>query len=130
MRGGGVARSAADNHFSKAVRTRDHFTCQFCGKEGNEAAHIYGRAKKSVRWSMDNAVTLCNYHHRYFTAHPIDFYDWLRSYLGDGHLEILREKANSLLKTNKAQRAEISKHYREELKKAERNPLHRIVSYN
>ena len=130
MRGGGVRRDACDNWFSKCVRHRDGHTCQKCGKGGTDAAHIYGRAKKSTRWSMDNAVTLCSYCHRYFTAHPIDFHDFLRSLYGDGHLEILREKANAILKTNKILRKEISDHYRGELKKAEANPLYNIVSYN
>lgn len=128
--GGGISRSAADNWFSKCVRHRDRNTCQYCQKEGNEAAHIYGRAKKSTRWSMDNAVTLCNYHHRYFTAHPLDFHDWLLKLYGEGHLELLREKANSILKTNALLRKEISAHYRGELRKAEKNPLYEIVSYN
>ena len=126
----GVKRDAADIHFSRAVRHRDRHTCQYCGQEGTDCAHIYGRARKSVRWSMDNALCLCRYHHRWFGEHPVAFTDWLTSKYGEGHMAILREKQAAVMKTNKELRAEISKHYREEMKKAEADPQYRIISYN
>ena len=45
-------------------------------------------------------------------------------------MNLLREKANSIYKTTKDIRKEISKHYREELKKAEADPNYVIVSWN
>ena len=125
-----VKRDACDSWFSKSVRHRDQHRCQFCFGEGTDCAHIYGRAKKSVRWSMDNAVTLCRYHHRWFTANPVAFADWLTKLYGHGHMDILREKANATLKTNKLLRKEISNHYRTELRKAEADLAYAIVSYN
>ena len=125
-----MRRDAADSWFSKCVRHRDQHRCQYCFKEGTDSAHIYGRAKKSVRWSMDNAVTLCRYHHRWFTANPVAFTDWLTKIYGEGHMDILREKANATLKTNKLLRKEISDHYRTEYRKAEADPSYEIVSYN
>ena len=126
----GVKREACDDWFSKSVRHRDQQRCQFCFAEGTDCAHIFGRAKKSVRWSMDNAVTLCRYHHRYFTANPVAFTDWLTKLYGQGHLDLLREKANAILKTNKILRKEISDHYRTEYRKALTDPEYDIVSYN
>ena len=126
----GVRREACDDWFSKSVRHRDQHRCQFCFAEGTDCAHIYGRAKKSTRWSMDNAVTLCRYHHRHFTANPVEFTDWLTKIYGHGHMDILREKANAILKTNKLLRKEISNHYRTEYRKALADPNHEIVSYN
>ena len=125
-----IKREACDVHFSKAVRHRDQHRCQYCFGEGTDCAHIYGRAKKSVRWSMDNAVTLCRYHHQWFGSNPVAFTDWLTNTLGQGHMDLLRGKANATLKTNKALRLEISKHYREEMKKAEADPNYEIISYN
>ena len=126
----GVKREACDNWFSKSVRHRDQHRCQYCFGEGTDCAHIYGRAKKSVRWSMDNAVTLCRYHHQWFGSNPVAFTDWLAKLYGEGHLDILREKANATLKTNKLLRKEISDHYRTEFRKAEADPSYEIVSYN
>jgi hypothetical protein len=45
-------------------------------------------------------------------------------------MDILREKASAIMKTNKELRAEISKHYREEVRAAEADPSYKIVSYN
>ena len=95
-----------------------------------ECCHIFGRAAKSVRWSLDNAVCMCHSCHRKYTENPLEFTDWLETYLGKGHLEILREKWNVKMQTNKALRSEISKHYREEFKKMERDELYQPISYN
>ena len=125
-----IKREACDKWFSNCVRHRDKHTCQYCGKPGTDSAHVYSRAKKSTRWSMDNALCLCRYHHQYFTSNPIEFYDFLRKIWGEGHLEILRDKANSIMKTNKLLRKEISDHYRAEFRAADADPNYTIVSYN
>ena len=125
-----IRRDQADIWFSKVVRARDQW-CMSCGKTENlQAMHIVGRRNKAVRWSLDNAVTGCAGCHRYYTENPLAFHDWLRTLLGDGHLEMLREKAREIMKTNQQVRAEISKHYREEFKKIERNEDYAVISYN
>lgn len=125
-----IKRTNADIWFSKAVRARDG-ACLVCGTDQSlECAHIYGRRRKIVRYSMDNAVTLCHHHHRVFTENPLAFAGWLEIELGAGHLEILTEKCRGILKENKAVRDEIAKHYREEVRKKEQNPEYVIVSYN
>lgn len=125
-----IKREACDAHFSLAVRTRDAFTCQYCGKEGTDAAHIYGRRSKVVRWSMDNALCLCRYHHQYFESNPVAFTDFLNSHLGEDHMERLRVKSRGILKTTKALRLEISAHYRQELAKRGADPTYQMESYN
>lgn len=127
-----IRREACDKWFSDCVRHRDGYTCLDCGKtEGQlDCAHIYGRAKKSTRWSMDNAVTLCRGCHMRHTEHPIAFHDWLVRLWGEGHMNLLREKACAILKTNKILRKEISDHYRGEIRRAEDDPTHEIVSWN
>jgi len=79
---------------------------------------------------MDNAVALCHWCHRHYTSNPIQFHDDLLKLLGEGHMAILREKSNGIMKTNKLLRAEISKHYRNELKQIEVDPDHCVISYN
>lgn len=125
-----IRRDQADVWFSKAVRMRDGNICQNCGKGPNtECAHIFGRARKSVRWDMMNAVALCHWCHKYFTANPVTFYDSLLEWYGEGFMDILREKQNAILKTNKELRAEVSKHYRDEVRKKEIDPSYRIQSW-
>jgi hypothetical protein len=127
-----IKRDAADKWFSDVVRKKAGHVCESCGKvEGRmECAHIYGRSAKSVRWSLDNAVCLCHYCHMKFTANPLEFTAWLQEELGEGHMEMLREKWQVLMKTNKELRKEIAKHYREEFKKMDQDENYEPVSYN
>lgn len=111
-----IKREACDDWFSKCVRKRANWKCEYCGNDTGQldCAHIYGRRAKSVRWDGMNAVSLCRHHHMHFTANPIEFTRWLEKHLGHGHLDILREKKNTLMKTNKQLRREIAAHYREQ----------------
>ena len=125
-----LKRDAADHWFSLVVRARDG-RCLHTGMEGRlECAHIYGRRAKILRWSLDNAVALSSSSHRFFTENPIAFHDWLEATLGEGHMAILREKAQGHMKTNAAVRKEIAKHYREQFRLMEADPEHEPESYN
>lgn len=126
-----IKRDEADKWFSNVVRLNRQMACEKCGKEGRmECAHIFGRRAKSVRWSTDNAVCLCHYCHKYFTANPLEFTSWITKLLGQGHMDILREKWQVLMPTNKLLRKEIAKHYREEHKKMLADANYSPVSYN
>jgi hypothetical protein len=127
-----IKRDAADKWFSDVVRKKASHVCEHCCKvDGRmECAHIFGRAAKSVRWSLDNAICLCHYCHRKFTENPTEFTSWLESKLGKGHMDMLREKWQVLMPTNKKLRSEISKHYREELKKMDADEKYDPISYN
>jgi hypothetical protein len=60
----------ADELWKKAVKDRDNWTCQRCGKsEGAiiQAHHIFKRNAYNVRWAMVNGVSLCKGCH--FTLH-------------------------------------------------------------
>ena len=123
-----VKRCPADAAFSKAVRMARP-ACEYCGRTDTlEAAHIYGRRSKSVRWDTLNILVLCHHHHRVFTENPVEFTVWMQGYLGQGYLDILNEKRNRIFKTTKAIRSEIAKHYREQIKLMESGP-HDLVSY-
>lgn len=126
-----IKRDAADKWFSDVVRSKANYTCEHCRKTDSrmECAHIYGRRLKSVRWSLDNAVCLCHWCHRNFTENPVQFSDWLSQYFGEGHMDILREKKNGILKANDQIKKEIAKHYREEYKKMECDPSYSPQSY-
>ena len=125
-----ISITTADKWFSKAVRMRDK-CCVVCGKtEGLECCHVYGRRQKILRWSLDNAVTMCHYHHRYYTEQPIEWFYFLETLLGSGHMELLKEKRRGFLKDNEITRKEVSDHYRVQVKEAESDPHFEFVSYN
>jgi hypothetical protein len=120
----------ADTWCSKAVRLRDG-ACVNCGTtETLQAMHIYGRRNRALRWSLDNLITGCAACHRKFTESPHAFIDFCNAYLGEGHMDILREKSRGRFKTDEKIRSEITKHYRHEVQRKEADDEYEIVSYN
>ena len=128
----GIKREACDKWFSDVIRLKANHTCECCHNQDRQmhCCHIYGRGAKSVRWSIDNALCMCSYCHRYFTENPIAFTNFLQVYLGKGHMEMLNEKWRVILKTNKLLRKEIALHYRREHKKMVDDVGYEPVSYN
>lgn len=75
-----------------------------------------------------NILCLCHNCHRFYTENPVEFNTFCFKHLGAAHMEILREKKNMIFKTTKAIRADIAKHYREQVKLLEAGG-HELVSY-
>jgi 5-methylcytosine-specific restriction endonuclease McrA len=78
-------REELDGLVAKAVKHRDGYVCQKCGRavQGRNAhwAHVVPKGSSLLlRWYMDNALCLCFQCHR-FWAHldPIAFDDWFRA---------------------------------------------------
>lgn len=126
---------AEDKYFSKCVRHRARWRCESCSKQytssdsGLHCAHIYGRANKSTRWDLGNAIALCYACHQRYTANPLDFHVWLHDYLGQGHMDLLLERRRKILKTNKELRSEIAKHYKSEYEQAQLDPNYIIMGW-
>lgn len=91
-----------DTLFSKYIRTRDKWTCQYCGKhcgENNslhklECSHHFGRAKEATRFDPENCVALC------FTCHS-KFHDskelrngFMITRLGQNRYDLLELRSN------------------------------------
>lgn len=61
-----LARSYADNHFSRYVRMRDG-CCVYCGSTENlHCSHVLSRSISVLRCDPENAITLCARHHLYW----------------------------------------------------------------
>jgi len=120
-----VKISPADTAFSKCVRERNDWKCERCGKQhekgstGLHCSHIFGRRARTIRWCGDNAQALCFSCHQWFGANPADSALWLIEILGQGHIDLLREKRENIVKVSKLEEKDIAKHYREQLKKME-----------
>lgn len=60
----------ADKIFSKFIRERADWKCEYCGKDyrdnpqGLHCSHYWGRGREGTRFEPDNCAALCFYHHR------------------------------------------------------------------
>lgn len=79
-----------DNLFSKIIRTRDG-KCLYCGTTENlQCSHVLPRTYLSVRWNLDNAITLCYKHHIYWWhKYPHDAVKWFDDLFPNRYQEIL-----------------------------------------
>lgn len=117
-----------DALFSLVVRTRDQYRCQKEGCTGHgkhmQCAHIFTRGKLSVRWELDNAVTMCYYHHILWSHRKgVEFTLWCQEYLGKKKFNELQRKANDakpftieMMKAKEIELKEKLKYYQEKLK--------------
>jgi hypothetical protein len=70
------ATARADVLFSRLIRDRDH-ACVRCGEVNNlQCAHIWSRRYRALRWRFENAITLCQGCHLYFTLRPAEWAEW------------------------------------------------------
>ena len=97
----------ADKVFSQYIRTRDHWTCQRCGKRYEpptsalHCSHFMGRGKEATRFDEENADAMCYGCHQYFTAHPLFHYDWQVKRKGQKTVDSLRFRANQYHKRDR-----------------------------
>lgn len=119
-----IKRLPADDAFSKCVRERSDWRCEVCGTEyepgsqGLHCSHYFGRRAYGVRFDPDNAFAHCFGCHQKMGANPDDFTRWATEQLGEGVIQILREKREDigLAKSVKKFLPDVAKHYREQLK--------------
>jgi len=123
---GGIKRDKYDIVFSDLVRERSNWTCELCSRqfpEGTRQAlhcsHLFGRRYLGTRFNPDNCFSLCAGCHMKMGENPVEHHEWARKRLGDGLIEILREKAQKVRKLPKPEKEEMYRHYRAELKRLE-----------
>jgi hypothetical protein len=113
----------ADTWFSKCVRERSDWVCECCGKQyeensqGLHCSHHFSRRHRSVRWCGDNASSHCFSCHQRLGGNPVEFARWIENKLGNGLVQILEDKKNTLVKISKLEEKEIADHYKAEYKK-------------
>ncbi|MCP4259770.1 MAG: hypothetical protein GY774_19995 [Planctomycetes bacterium] len=88
-----------------------------------DCSHVFGRRHKTIRWAKENAKALCTTCHRWWHENPTESGAWFESLVGDGYMDRLREKRNSMIKTPKSEEKLIARHYRLQLKNIEERLL-------
>lgn len=67
----------ADRLFSQYVRGRDGWACVRCHSPFSpQCAHLISRSYRAIRWNPENATTLCQSCHVFFTHRPLEWIDW------------------------------------------------------
>lgn len=120
-----VKRTTADDAFSKVIRFATDYKCEKCGKqyEHNSRAlhcsHYFGRRSYGTRFDPNNAFAHCHGCHKHFSANPYYFTSWVEGKIGEGAVQILREKKEDIgyAKTIKKNLPDVARHYRDELER-------------
>ena len=92
--------------------------CQLCGRTDVrlENMHIYGRRHAKTRYDLDNMLSGCHSCHRDMTENPVIFSNWLTENLGNGFMQILAEKKNTIQRWKTWEKDEMYEHYKSECK--------------
>lgn len=118
-----------DVTFSKLVRERNDWTCEYSGCEycGNHSfrhrpgglhnSHFRGRRGRSTRWDLDNCFALCHKRHERMGDSPDEHAAWVRRQLGDVRFDELVRRANTPRKVTPLDRLEMNAHFRAELER-------------
>ena len=123
---GAVKIRAADKHFSACVRERANWTCERCHRKtpddkrmGLHCSHYHGRGKWATRFDPENCEAICYGCHAYLTANPHKHTARQKEQMGEGAYQILLERSQDTAVGRLAKKTEkdISRHYREELKR-------------
>ena len=93
-----------DDLWAKKIKERDKFTCQRCKSQSKRlnACHFYGRRNKTLRWDLDDGVTLCVGCHFWAHSNPAEFTEWFKEWAGEETFERLQTKKNNKTKTDLA----------------------------
>ena len=113
-----VTRSL-DSLCSKIVRNLNKNQCAKCNKPASEVHHLFGRAKRSVRWDLDNLLPLCSGCHIFsqdsFEKSPYhpDNEKVINEWLTPEDFEDLKRRAMSLKKWTLSEMLELEKELKE-----------------
>ena len=94
---GTKTKSKATKLHSLYVRTRDNFTCRWCGacqEDGKQiqCAHIISRSISATRTDERNAIALCASCHWKQSKNPLVWARWIEEELGRPHLDELLQR--------------------------------------
>lgn len=110
-----------DALWSELVKLRAGNRCEVCGKsEYLNSHHVYSRAKKSVRWQIENGFCLCPGCHigSKFSPHktPNDFVIWSIEKRGQTWFDLLQAKAHSIVKLHPFEKKLLAEELKKEIK--------------
>ena len=98
-RGKSIKLFPLDILFSKYIRAKADFTCEYCGikpnPKGLHCSHFIGRRYRNTRWLEDNVACLCFGCHNLMHDFPSIHRDYFTKRLGSDRLEEMEILARS-----------------------------------
>lgn len=91
-----------DLMFSKIVKERADFTCEYCGTKTKRLnnSHFIGRRYRNTRWLLDNCSCLCFSCHNFMHDFPSVHRDFFVKRIGTEGVERLEILARSKVKVD------------------------------
>jgi len=122
-----LKRTKLDAVISNLVRERAEWKCEKCGKyypegrrQGLHCSHYMGRRHAATRHYGGNCFAHCFSCHQHLSECPHYFTAWVKDRLGDVRYEELVQRHNRIVKRTNAERDEMYKHFKAQLKYLQR----------
>lgn len=115
-----IKRTQADINCSRAIRDAADNICEICNERpATEVMHYHGRRAYSVRFDPDNLNAGCHGCHRKMDESPDAFYRWKESQIGDGRMQMLRERRedSNLGKLYRKNLKDVAAHFKQEIER-------------
>lgn len=126
-----TVQELADNVYSWIIRTRDNWTCIFCGYSEKpptrniQNSHYVGRQHKATRFLDTNCDALCYGCHKKHEANKqLDYQDFKINQLGNDNHDNLKRLARTTIKWGNKQKLEKLK---EVVERAQRENIYQIL---
>lgn len=110
----------ADTLFSKLIRERDGWKCQFCGTQyepptsGLQCSHFWGRGNKATRFDPENCDALCYGCHARNEGNKQGFYrDFKIKQLGKKGYNALEKRSKMIAKYGQYNKKQVLAHLKE-----------------
>jgi len=111
----GIKITTADEWFSRCVRERSNWTCEYAGTvfpdgqasgraAGLHCSHFYSRGNWATRFEPLNAFAHSYGSHAFLGSRPVVFDEWVKSQLGDAY-DLLVELSNDRIRAREYKRA-------------------------
>ena len=127
-----IKNPTIDNTFSKLIRERDDYICQYpscphCQNVslrhvgGLECSHYRSRRYLAGRWHPDNCISLCHQAHREIDQGPQALHvNLMIAVLGETRHDMLVERLQRSFKYPQWERIEMHEHYKAQLRHLKR----------
>jgi hypothetical protein len=87
-------RGKIDTLFSDTIKARAGYKCEITGDKNCQCAHLMAKGSyPSLKWDLDNAMSLKSGLHKFYTHHPVEWRKFLIEHFGEKKILELESRA-------------------------------------